>query len=409
MEDLFRYMAPVIPFDSNIIKSGKGNYLYTTTGKKILDLNSGQFCTVFGHSNEALCKVIEENARNLQHTCSSCLAESVLKAAKKVNQISGVLDARTLFLSTGSEAVETCLRYAKHITSRDGVICFSNGYHGLSLGSQGITFSGIYSRPRVASVYGIEPPSNVEKVDEALDKLKEILNKHGYKIAVMLVEPIVSVGGLIYPPFVFFEKAKMILDEYGVLLAFDESQTGFGRTGKWFAYQHMKCVPDFVICSKAMGLGYPVSALLFNGKLVDNTEITMTHYSSHQNDPLAGDIVQFEIDYFIGNNLIERIISLGEYFLEKLKMLEDKYLYFDNARGIGLMLGLDFKIPDVKDYRPIYKKFHDIAENNGVLLQATDGERVLRFLPSYLTTEREVDFCIEMLEKTYIETFETGN
>ena len=90
-------------------------------------------------------------------------------------------------------------------------------------------------------------------------------------------------------------------------------------------------------------------------------------------------------------------------------MLEDKYLYFDNARGIGLMLGLDFKIPDVKDYRPIYKKFHDIAENNGVLLQATDGERVLRFLPSYLTTEREVDFCIEMLEKTYIETFETGN
>ena len=166
---------------------------------------------------------------------------------------------------------------------------------------------------------------------------------------------------------------------------FDESQTGFGRTGAWFCYQEFQVIPDMVVCSKGIGMGYPVSAVLFRGELCKE-KITMTHYSSHQNDPFAAGIVAFGIDYIEKNDLLNLNRQKGEYFLKKLRGVTEKNKLFVKARGHGMMLGMDINIPGVDNYRAVYKKVSDLAAEKKVLLQGTDGGRVLRFLPDYLVS-----------------------
>ncbi|WP_165043818.1 aspartate aminotransferase family protein [Adlercreutzia sp. ZJ138] len=403
MDERMKLLAPVIPFEDFVIRRASGNYLYTEDDRKILDVNSGQFCAVLGHSNPDLAEIIGKNATTHQHSCTSAVSEKVLFAAHRLNEVSGSFDARTLLLSTGSEAVETCLRYAKHVTGKDGVICFHNGYHGLTMGSQSITYSGVYARPLVPHIFPVRTPhgGNADEAEASLRELEEILDNHAHEIGVAVIEPVVSVGGLIYPGQAFLAEMSALLRRYGVLLALDESQTGFGRLGRWFAFQKYSLSPDFVICSKAIGLGYPVAALLFSGRLVDESAITLTHYSSHQNDSFAADIVSFGIEYIERHNLMAQVEEKSRYFLKRLKEVEAECDWLVDARGVGFMLGMDFEIPSVDDYRPIYREFHSFMLENGVLIQGSDGGRVLRFLPSYTLSFEEIDQCIEVLKRAH--------
>ncbi|MCI8371399.1 MAG: aspartate aminotransferase family protein [Lachnospiraceae bacterium] len=390
------YLIPVIPFHKQIISKGKGSYIFDENGKKYLDLNCGQFCTIFGHSNPELVKCVTSISKTISHTSSGMISDLVLKAASKLNEISGELDARSILLSTGAEAVEFAIRYAKHMTGKDGLVCFEKGYHGLTLGTQSITFGGRYAAPFVNHIFSIPIPTGTDDIN-GIDVLKKIIAEHKEVIAAVVVEPIVSVGGMIYPDRTYFTELYNICKRNGMLLIFDESQTGFGRTGSWFCYQEFHLIPDMVVCSKGMGLGYPVSAVLFNGELCAKNKITMTHYSSHQNDPFAAGIISFGIDYIQKNDLLHSNRKKGRYFLKRLISVCEKNNLFVNPRGQGLMLGLDMCIPGVENYRPIYRKLYDMAAEKGVLLQGTDGGRVLRFLPDYLISYEDIDFCTEVL------------
>lgn len=402
MDSRMHYLAPVIPFEQFVVDHACGSYLFDKNENKILDINSGQFCTVLGHSNPELSERVGRMAQKHQHSCTSVVSEGVLSAAEKINRISGDMDARVLLLSTGSEAVEACLRYAKHISGKDGVVCFSCGYHGLTMGSQSITYSGVYARPLVPRIFPIDAPEAGDEKAEtrSLDALETAIRDHGDEIGLVILEPIVSVGGLIYPSEEYLQKVHRLAKDSGMLFAFDESQTGFGRTGRWFAFQGYDIRPDFVICSKGIGLGYPVAALLFAGDMVDGSTITMTHYSSHQNDSFAAGIIEFGIDYIESRGLLERVIEIGGYFLRKLEEVERECECLVKARGSGLMLGIDFSLPGVDDYRSIYRVFHGLMLENGVLIQGTDGGRVLRFLPDYLVTENEIDLCVAAMKRS---------
>lgn len=389
------YLIPVIPFHKQLITRGEGSYIYDDKGNKYLDLNSGQFCTILGHANPDLVMRVKEISETLTHTSSSIISDIVVKTAKMINDISGKLDARSILLSTGAEAVEFAIRYAKHITGKNGLVCFEKGYHGLTLGTQSITFGGKYAAPIVNNIFSVPIPSANDN-KECIETFEKVLEENKNIIAAVVMEPIVSVGGMIYPSKDYFCEVRNICDKNGVLLVFDESQTGFGRTGAWFCYQEFNVIPDMVICSKGIGLGYPVSAVLFNGKLCKQ-EITMTHYSSHQNDPFAAGIVAFGIDYIQKNNLLTSNREKGTYFLKKLKEVNKKNNLFTNPRGHGMMLGMDINIPGVKDYRLIYKKLHACTTEKKILIQGTDGGRVLRFLPDYLLSYDNIDFCTNVL------------
>lgn len=390
------YLIPIIPFHKQIISRGAGSHVFDENGKKYLDLNCGQFCTILGHSNPELADCVYKISKTLTHTSSGIVSDIVIKNAAKLNEISGELDARSILLSTGAEAVEFAIRYAKHITQRSGLVCFEKGYHGLTLGTQSITYGGKYAFPNITNVFSVRIPRQDDDVEECLEELERVVERNRGNLAAVIMEPIVSVGGMIYPSKQYFDEVRIICNKNEVLLIFDESQTGFGRTGSWFCYQELNVIPDMVICSKGIGMGYPISAVLFNNKL-SSKKITMTHYSSHQNDPFAAGIVSFGIDYITRHKLLDSNKKKGENFLAGLFKVCSKNNLFRNPRGHGLMLGMDFYIEGISDYRAIYAKVYDQAAESQVLLQGTDGGRVLRFLPDYLISQNDIDFCMEVL------------
>ena len=393
---LDNYLIPIIPFHEQVLSLGKGSYVYDVHGKKYLDLNSGQFCTILGHSNEELAECVKSSALMLVHTSSGMVSDAAIAASFKLNRISGDMDARSITLSTGAEAVEFAIRYAKHITRKNGLICFNKGYHGLTLGTQSITFGGRYALPLVNDVFSMAVPEGGDYSDN-IDEFELIVRKYKDTVAAVVVEPIVSVGGMIFPDDEYFRAVFSICKANDILFILDESQTGFGRTGKWFCYQHIGIVPDMVICSKGIGLGFPVAVVLFSEVLCQKSQITMTHYSSHQNDPFAANIINFGIDYIEKNRLLESNSEKGVLFLDKLQELCDCNELFVNPRGRGMMLGVDLFVDGIDDYRALYSRVYNETADKGLLIQGTDGGRVLRFLPDYLISEEAMDFCIEVL------------
>ena len=391
------YLIPVIPLEGKTIAYGRGSYVYDKDGKQYLDLNSGQFCTILGHSNKAILKEIFSRAEKIVHTASNIITDEVAVCAEELHRISGEMKAYTILLNTGSEAVEFALRFAKYIKKREGVVCFDKGYHGLTLGAQSVTFSGKFARPYVESIASIEIPDK-GKIDHSLEKLKAYLQTGRY--ACVLFEPVVSVGGMRYPEPEFFKEARRLCDEYEAILAFDESQTGFGRTGEWFAYQKLGVIPDMAVLAKGLGLGFPVAAVLFRDTLIPEAgKYGMTHYSSHQNDAFSAAIVNSGIHYIENNKLLKRVRIMGEYFLERLKMLEEKNGHIKDARGCGLMLGAELCYEGIENYRDVYHNVYGKMAEKGVLIQGTDGGHTLRFLPDYLIQKEDIDFAVENLDE----------
>ena len=396
-----KYLIPIIDFADHVMAAGKGSYLIGRDGRKYIDLNSGQFCTVLGHSNEEFQTKVFEQLKQLVHTASDIISEPVLACAEKMNQISGEMDARTISLSTGSEAVEFALRYGKHITGAEGVICFDKGYHGLTLGSQSITYGGKYTKPHVESTFAVPIPQDGADdalVQSYLEEVESIIAEHKGEIALVIMEPVVSVGGMIYPPASYFKGIRRICDSYGILLVLDESQTGFGRLGTWFGYQRLGVIPDMVILSKGVGVGFPIAFVMMADSIVPNSGFRMTHYSSHQNDAFAGIITGAAIDYIEENGILARVSNAGKHYLDCLEKLAESNEHFINPRGAGLMLGGEFNFEGVIDYRRIYHELRNALMDEGVIIQGTNGGRTFRSLPDYLIEESTIDEAMSILD-----------
>ena len=391
------HLLPIIHFTEEVMSRGEGSYVYDTEGKKYLDLNSGQFCVALGHSNEEIMEKIFDKARKIVHTASNIYTDEVAECSNKLNELSGDMDAYSILLSTGSEAVEFCMRFSKFLKGREGVVCFDRGYHGLTLGSQTITFGGKFAKPHIDKIATVNVPVTEEEAEASAEALRKLLETGEY--ASVVVEPIVSVGGMLYPPQKWFDLLRKVCDDNDTLLIFDESQTGFGRTGKWFAYQEFNTVPDMVVLAKSVGLGFPVSVAMFRKELVPDETYRMSHYSSHQNDSFAASIINTAVEYIEKNDVLDGIRVKGDYFLKKLKELEQENEHIRDARGHGLMLGCELYYEGVEDYRPLYADLYDRMMKNGVIIQGTNGGHTLRFLPDYLLDEKDIDFAVDTLDR----------
>lgn len=397
------YFLPVIGWHEPIITYGKGSYVYDACKKAYLDLNSGQFCTVLGHGDEGLSKRLTENAARIAHTNTGMLCAEAIEAAQNLNRISGGLDGYSIFLSTGAEAVEFCIRYAKFLKHKPGLVCFDKGYHGLTLGAQSITYGGVYTKPEVECIYPVKVPDTFaakEELEAAIAEFEAVVSDNHENIAAAVLEPIASVGGMIIPDAAYFREIRRLCDKYDIMLIFDECQTGYARTGEWFGYQTLGVLPDMIACAKAIGLGYPVSLAMMAGKYAKNGGFSMTHYSSHQNDGFAAAIINYGIETIENENLLSKVKEKGQYFLTKLQELDnDSSIGLCRARGCGLMLGADLDMPGVSDYRSYYAQLSKRAVEEGVIIQGTNGGRTLRFLPDYRIEYSDIDLCIDVLKK----------
>ena len=195
------YLLPVITFEPVVMDHGKGSYLYDTEGRPYLDLNSGQFCTVLGHRDEESAEAVNRAAQKLAHTASNVLSTPVVQCAERIHQISGGMRAYSILLSTGSEGVEFAIRYGKYLKEKSGIICFEKGYHGLTLGAQSVTYAGRFAVPQIGEVFTVPVPETFAKREELgklVEQFEDLAEHVCERVALVLMEPVVSVGGMIF-------------------------------------------------------------------------------------------------------------------------------------------------------------------------------------------------------------------
>jgi len=406
------YILMAMPYADSLIASGRGCTLQDVDGNQILDLSAGQFCSILGNNHPKYLEKLLAQIGNVIHTGTQFLSPIVLEAAKKFAEITPGSLSKSIFLSTGTEANECAISLAKAYTMKTGVIGFNRGYYGLSVGAKGL--SSIFSRgdrqrsgPAVPETFRLLAPHCFhcpvknhypECEFVCLDSSIELLPKR-QDIAAIIVEPFFSAGGMFTPPPGYLNRLRDYAHNIGALLIVDEAQTGFGRTGKWFACEHHEVEPDILVVSKSSGAGFPVSGVITTDAIADRiASQRWLHLASHQSDPLPAAAFAATIDIVREENLVENAVAQGRYFMDGLLELKRKHQIIVDVRGEGLMLGAEIgKCKDGTEHE-LCSQIVALSANRGLHFTYTYYEPVFRFIPPLTITKPEIDRALAILD-----------
>jgi 4-aminobutyrate aminotransferase-like enzyme len=313
------------------------------------------------------------------------------------------MNARSLLLSTGAEANECALKYAKFLKKKDGIVSFSRAYHGLTHGTAAYSMSREKIRPTLSNSMEISTPKSfpdnpdVDGEEFALKELNGLFENRKDEIAAVILEPIISGGGFFFPSKDFFKKVEFLCKKFEALLILDECQTGMGRTGKWFYFQELDIVPDIVVTAKALGGGFPVAAVLMNENTIKNQIFEMKYFSSHQNEPFAGYITNFVIEQIAKQNLLERNVINGQKLRKILNEVDKDNEHISNVRGVGMMNAFDINPAQDLPSQTLGDIFVKCSLDSGLLLQHCNFGRTIRILPNYMIGDGEIhDFGLRL-------------
>ena len=367
-----------------VLTRGKGCYVYDLQGKRYLDLISGIGVNALGHGNPRLVKIIREQAAAMIHSSNLYYHEYQGKLAKKLAEISGL--QRSFFANTGTEAMEGAIKMIRaHGRKIDPekyeIISLDNSFHGRSLGALSVTGQEKYRTPFEPLLPGVKfvPANDVAALEAAA----------GRRTAGIVLELIQGEGGIYPITSEFAAKARELCDRYDALLVADEIQCGVGRPGTYFAYQRSAPVilPDVIVAAKPLAAGLPLGVVVANERAAASIGAGM-HGSTFGGGPLACRVALEALD--IIGELLPRIQEVGGYFHVLLNELKRKYAFIKEVRGFGLMLGMELEFPG--------KQIVLDAMAEGLLINCTH-DVVLRFLPPYVITEKEVDAAVKVLGK----------
>lgn len=403
------------PFMDSLIARGEGSYLIDMNGRRILDLAAGQFCNILGNNNTDFTRRLKEQLDTQIHLGGQYISPVVLEAASRLAEVTPGKLNKVIFLSTGSEANECAMRIAKKGTGRNGMLAFTRGYYGISLATGSLSAMSDYPwkidfQPAPINQYKLITPncnrcpiglSHPSCQLSCLNVSLEMIAQHLDNIAGVIVEPIISAGGMIFPPKDYIQKLYATVHDIGALFIVDEAQTGFGRCGRWFDIQNYQVEPDILVLSKTAGNGYPVSAVIVTDSLASKLEKKcFTHLSSHQNDPLAAAAVLAVIDIVKQDNLIERSQHIGNYFIEQLKELKARHSLIADVRGRGLMIGMELssELGTGKEDAVAFN-LALLCEHKGLHITFSYFEPVVRFIPPLTISKEEIDMAIEILDE----------
>lgn len=408
------YILMAMPYADQILVEGRGCTLRDAEGKELLDLASGMFCCGLGHNHPKFIQRISRQVEQLLHTGTQFLSPAVLEASYKLAQVAPGQLQKTIFLSTGTEANEFAFRLAKAYTGRTGIVGFSRGYYGTSLATKSCSSLFFHhlkdSLPAVPESFRIPiTPQCAACFTETaqtpcgfpcLQSLESWIGDWS-NVAAVIVEPLLSAGGMLLPPPGYLKLLKEMAQEHGALLIVDEAQTGFGRTGKWFAIEHHDVEPDILTLSKSVGNGFPVAAVITTPAIADKVVGEgLWNLSSHQSDPVAAAAVAAVIDIVREENLLERARESGDYFMGRLRDLAARRPGIGNIRGQGLMIGFDFLSEESGTAAQAVNSFMYSCRQRGVHLTYGYGGVNIRIIPPLVITRSEIDFALEIIESS---------
>ncbi|WP_349407520.1 aspartate aminotransferase family protein [Pseudalkalibacillus sp. SCS-8] len=398
----------------------EGCYYYGVDGKRYLDFTSGIAVTNTGHRHPKVIQAIKEAADSLIHGPSGVIMyDSILKLAEELGTILPEDLDCFFFANSGTEAIEGAIKLAKHVTERPFVISFTGCFHGRSMGALNVTTSkskyrkflnpsGSYQIPYVDMT---ECPADVEDpesfVISKLEKDFEKLFKHQVspeEVACVILEPVLGEGGYIIPPSGWLQKIREICDAHDILLIFDEVQTGFGRTGDWFAAQTFGVVPDIMAIAKGIASGLPLSATVASKELMKKWPLG-SHGTTFGGNPIACSAALATIGVLKEENLVANANEIGKYTMDKLTDLKRKHRdIISDIRGIGLMIGIEIMDPITNEPSgEALLKILDYALEKGVLFYLCGNEgNVIRMVPPLIVTKDQIDEGLEMLDQAIL-------
>jgi acetylornithine/N-succinyldiaminopimelate aminotransferase len=369
-----------------VLARGKGSYVYDTEGHRYLDFITGIGVNALGHAHSRILKVVREQAGLMIHSSNLYYHPYQGPLAKKLAEMSGL--ARVFFSNTGTESVEGALKMAKSHGQAIGadkheIISIENSFHGRSLGALSVTGQPKYRHDFEPLVPGVRfvPLNDLAALEAAFSE----------RTAGMIIEMIQGEGGINPLTHEYAAKARELADRHNALLIADETQCGVGRPGTYFAYQRTAPVimPDVVVAAKPVACGIPLGFILANEKAAAAIKPGM-HGTTFGGGPLACRVALEFLD--ILDELLPHIQEVGGYFHVKLNDLARKHGFVKEVRGFGLILGVELAVPG--------KQLVLDAMKEGLLMNCTH-DTVLRFLPPYNVTEKEIDGALKILGKLF--------
>ncbi len=428
-------LSPVLAHYTELeITKAKGSYLIGTDGRKYLDFASGIAATNVGHCHPKVVAAISRQSEFLIHTCAGvAYYESNIALAEKLKSITPAGLDMSFLCQSGSEAVEAAIKLAKYTTKRSALIAFKGGFHGRTLGALSVTFSNPKYRegyePLVPNVYmapyaycyrcdkkikrgkSFVSPLDVKNYDpfpkadscsmECLGDTEMVIKRVGpTNIAAMIVEPIQGEGGYIFPPKDFIKGLKTLCENYKLLLIFDEVQSGFGRTGKFFAAEHFGVTPDIMALAKAIASGLPLGAVIAREDLMRAWKPS-AHGSTMQGNPVTCEAALATIKTIENEKLIQQAEKLGLYLKDELLKIQNEYGIIGDVRGAGLMVAAEFVHPeDKKPNGDIVKRIREECLNRGlVLISCGSDGHVIRFIPPLIITKEEISTALDIFKE----------
>ncbi|WP_445474066.1 acetylornithine transaminase [Methanococcoides methylutens] len=355
------------------LESGKGSVVRDINGNEFIDCVAGIAVNNVGHCHPRVVEAISKQAEKLIHVSNIYYTDVQAQLAEELINITNM--GRAFFCNSGTEAVEAAMKLARVTTGKTEFIAAEHSFHGRTMGALTVTHKSIYRTP-------FEPLIQGEKF-VAYNDAQAIRDEITKDTAAVIVEPIQGEGGINVPSDEYLKEVRGICDENDMLLIFDEVQTGFGRTGKWFCKDHSKVEPDIMTMAKAIGGGFPMGAIVARDGISFGKS---QHAATFGGGPLACAAALASINVIRDEKLVERSAQMGEYFMDKLRSLELGSIV--EVRGRGLMIGVEIDKPCAD--------IVDLARENGVLLNCT-SEKVIRIAPPLVITKEQIDTVVDVL------------
>lgn len=420
---MVRYGGDTFP---NLFRSARGSIVIDDTGREILDFTSGQMCATIGHNHPAIVKAVHEAGEKAFHMFSGMIPEVVAELAAVMARDwmpQGL--TKSLFINTGSESNEVAIRMAKMYTGGFEILAVGGSWHGVTGGASSVSFASDrkgYGVP-VPGVFVMPEPNSYRPYLKGLSGEESALAclELGLKMydmastgrrAAIIIEPIISAGGVLVPPKAYMQALRKAADERGMLLIFDEAQTAFGRIGHRHASDFFGVVPDIMSVSKTMGGGLPLAATVTTPEIEADVHAKgFTFYTSHVSDPLPATVGLAVLETIRKEALIERARTTGTYLRSQLLALQERYEAIGDVRGEGMLLGVEL-VQDRGTRQPYHElgalttqRCFELGLSMNIRRRPERGS-VWRIAPPLTVSHAEIDRAIAILDQALRESLD---
>ncbi len=408
-------LTPALVFHTEItVRRAYGIYVDGTDGKRYMDFSSGLATVNLGHCPERVVEAVKRQIDEIIHSGCIFYYPSIVGLAERLRRITPDGIDMFFFSNSGAEAVEGAVKLARYTTGRQGVIAFTGSFHGRTMGSISLTTSTSKYRkgyhPLLPSVFHAPYPycyrcpmgQTRDECSMECFKYLERMLRHiisPEEVACIVIEPVLGEGGYVVPPEDYLVNLRRLCTEHGILFIADEVQTGFGRTGTWFACEHFRIKPDIITVAKAIAGGFPLSAVGASEEIMKGWS-PGAHGTTFGGNPVSCAAACASIDTIEEEQLLENVQKVGRYAIERLMSLKKDHPFIGDVRGLGFMIGVEFVKEDGSPNPELLNTVIERCLEKGLILVECGREKnIIRFMPPLIAKHTDMERALNIFEE----------